>query len=296
MKMKNLIIAIAAVMLIITSCEPYEDYVTDYSSSIVYFGTDKPLRTVIARDADMQIKLGVVLAGRRENTTEEWVSYVIDTAMLAGTGLVLLPENYYSLSNTDKFIIPVGKVLGEVVMTINHDLFTADPNATLKHYALPLRLLETSVDSINSVKDSTIVAIKYVSQNGGFYYRKGVRNMLDANGAVVETLIFRNKDLSKNDVWKLQTIAVDSLVMSKGSVAATSPDVALKIKLSKSGEVSIGAVSSAISISETSSTFDKDKREFYLNYKYTQGGNTYSMIDTLIQRQDPEKDLRFEEW
>ena len=63
------------------SCKKYEDYTNDYDFSAVYFGTQKPLRTIVAYD-DMQFKLGVVLAGKRENRIDETVNFTIDPGLL----------------------------------------------------------------------------------------------------------------------------------------------------------------------------------------------------------------------
>ena len=50
--MKNMLRLIAIYMgsiIALTSCEKYEDPTTDYDYSAVYFGTQKPLRTIVAK-------------------------------------------------------------------------------------------------------------------------------------------------------------------------------------------------------------------------------------------------------
>ena len=54
MKIRFLITVILLV-LAITGCEKYDDYIKDYKYSAVYFATQKPLRTVVAYD-EMEFK------------------------------------------------------------------------------------------------------------------------------------------------------------------------------------------------------------------------------------------------
>ena len=81
--MKNMLRLIAIYMgsiIALTSCEKYEDPTTDYDYSAVYFGTQKPLRTIVAKE-EMKFKFGAVLGGKRENSGE-WVKFSVDPSLL----------------------------------------------------------------------------------------------------------------------------------------------------------------------------------------------------------------------
>lgn len=293
------------------SCEKYEDYIKDYEFSAVYFAAQKPLRTIVAYEDDMSFKVGVALAGKRANLEPEWVTYQIDPSLLAGTGFTLLPESYYSITNSNtgeanKMVVPKGKFIGDVTVTLNREAFTSDPLATQNTYALPLRLLETSADSILSgkfdengnelmaPKNYTVLVVKYISPLHGTYYHKGLQQELNAAGAVVNETVFRNKDLSKNQTWDLSTLALQEV---KTSGAGTFATQSLKLTRNQDNTVAIDkAPGSAITLLAGAGNYQPEKREFYLNYKFTNQGKTYSVADTLILRQAPEKDLRFEEW
>ncbi|PWE01380.1 DUF1735 domain-containing protein [Marinilabilia rubra] len=305
MNIKFFISAVVLFSLAFFGCEKYDDYVEDYTHSTVYFGAQHPLRTVVARGDDMQIKLGVVLAGKRQNNDEEWVTYSIEPSLLDEVNqdeemdvqLELLPEEYYTLADEKQFTIHKGELLGEIEMTIDHDLFVSDPNAMNTHYALPLQIQETSADSVNATKDYTIVAIKYISEKSGYYYSKGAYYELDESGEqYVDTSEFWNKDLTENDFWYLETLGLDSLETLDEAVSSASHGVNLRMKIEDNNQVVIEPVVFFNNILEGGGTYDPENKSFYLDFKYEQFGNQYHVLDTLIQMHDPEKDLRFEEY
>ena len=306
---KKIAIIICVLFAGLFSCEEYEDYLVDYKFSAVYFATQKPLRTVVAYD-QMQFKVGVALAGKRENSTDEWARYSIDATLLTDPAIVgtntftLLPTDYYDISDETMMVVPEGEFIGDVTITLDHDAFTSDPLAHQNTYALPLRIVEASVDSVLSgdydeegnqlvaPKDYTIVVVKYISPLHGVYYHKGVERELDGSGAVVSETEYNVKDLSKNATWNLTTLGLDTV---QTSGAGTSNNE-LKLTRNADNSVTVEAAATAITVLEGDGTYNEEKREFYLDYKYAKGGTEYSVTDTLILRQAPEKDLRFEEW
>jgi hypothetical protein len=300
-------VVISILLLAFSSCEEYEDYIKDYDFSAVYFGAQKPLRTIVAYD-EMTFKVGVTLAGKRENTVDEWVTYEIDPSLLDDTGFTLLPDDYYSVSDGATMVVPKGKFLGDVTVTLDKTAFTGDPLAHLNTYALPLRLKETSADSILSgafdeegnqlvqPKDYTILVVKYISPLHGVYYHKGVQRELDASGAVVSEVTYSKSDLSANQTWDLSTQALNE-VETSGIGTFVAQGYALHLVRNEDNTVTISEVAgTSISLIEGSGSYDEVKREFYLNYKFTVNSVQYSVTDNLILRQPPELDLRFEEW
>ena len=59
MLMKKHIFTMLAGAALFCSCEKYNDFTTDFDYTAVYFGSQKPLRTVVARrgSENMQIKI-----------------------------------------------------------------------------------------------------------------------------------------------------------------------------------------------------------------------------------------------
>lgn len=308
-KIATVLSALGMLFIGLMGCEEYEEYIKDYKFSAVYFATQKPLRTIVAYE-NMEFKVGVALSGKRENATGEWATYAVAPELLAdpvvmdGNTFTLLPSEYYILSDPETMTVPEGEFIGDVVVTLNRDAFTSDPLAHLNTYVLPLKLIETSADSILSgkfdadgnmltpPKNYTVMMVKYISPLHGVYYHKGVEKELDENGAVVADTVYSKKDLSTNHKWELATLGLDTV---RTSGAGTS-DAALKLTRNTDNTVTIESADPAITGLEGTGIYDDGARSFYLQYEFTRGGKTYSVTDTLIQRQAPEKDLRFEEW
>ncbi|MDD4592655.1 MAG: DUF1735 domain-containing protein [Parabacteroides sp.] len=303
MKILNFFVILSFIILI-HGCEKYNDYVEDYNYTTVYFGTQKPLRTVVARDP-MQIKFGVTLGGIRENTNDHWVRFRIEPDLLktvsGASHLTLLPQNYYKMelpSSDSLFVIQKGKTIGDVVLKINKEIFCADPLALTNTYALPLRIYETSADSIlsgnevTSPKDYTIIVIKYISQESGTYYVKGS----ETNQSTGLTNSYNYSDLIKNKTRDLITLSLNQLEMGGIGSRNVSDKNKLIISLSENDNVTLSSIEGGVTITDLGSSYDADKRIFSLKYTYTDNSNTFTVTEEIIQRNDPESDLRFEEW
>ena len=129
--MKRLnILWIGLISVLMTAC--YDDYEKDYDKSSVYFASQKPLRTLVA-DTDMSIKVGVAIGGKREVHTDDWATFEIDPSLLEGTGLTLMPENYYQLANPNKMTISNPKLaIADVKVTFS-DAFYEDNTASVSY-------------------------------------------------------------------------------------------------------------------------------------------------------------------
>ena len=67
-----------------------------------------------------------------------------------------------------------------------------------------------------------------------------------------------------------------------------------KIKVNISADHAVTLLSSVLPITDLGSTFANGIYTF--KYQYVKGGKTFRVDETLKQRNDPENDLRFEEW
>lgn len=304
MKFVKIIISVISLVLM-ASCS-YDGYVEDYDFSGTYFGSQQPLRTIVA-EGDRSFEIGVTVGGLRVDDGSHWVDYVIDTVLLdslpEATGFTLLPDNYYTIGDASRFNIT--KTFLRTVEVKLTDAFFEDPLALTTNYALPLRIVDTSLDSIMGFgmdettavaspeqenKDITIVVIKYVSPYSGTYYSKGVQYTLDAAGGTpTDTLTYSIDELLLNDEIDLTSLGVDSVETSRigGNISG-----GLKLDLStgslvvSSDDVTSLQVDLATHVDGT----------FTLNYSFEKLGIYYRVEEELIQRQSPALDLRFEEW
>ncbi len=303
-------------MISLVACEDFEDFVVDNDFTAVYFASQRPLRTILADD-EMTFKVGVALAGKRSNEVEEFATFEIDPALLEDSVIVgnrnftLLPTEYYTLSNNSMMVIPPGRFIGDITVTLNQDAFVNDELATANTYALPLRIIDTSADSVLSgqfdssgsvqivPKDYTVLVVKYISPLHGFYYHKGLEQELDINDQVVSEEVYNDRDLVKNQVWTFTTLGLDSVTTSGVGTLISSGTNIYNLKLAVNADNSVtieGVEDNNVTGIQGSGTYSPAENTFYLNYRYINAGTTFNVIDTLVQRQSPELDLRFEEW
>lgn len=292
------ILMICVICAGLSSCEKYEDYLVDYKYSAVYFATQKPLRTIVAYD-DMKFKVGVALAGKRENKQNEYAEYKIDPSLLNDGAVVgqneftLLPSAYYSLSDDSEMVITEGKFIGDITVTLNKDVFTSDSLATSDTYALPLRLISTSVDSILEGKDFTVLVVKYISPYHGTYYHKGQQREVDSTGSVTEEINYTEDDLSRNETWLLSTIDAKTIETS-GIGNRNNGSLILHVN-EEDNSVDISSGRPNIEVSG-SGNYNTEKRIFHLDYTYQVQNKTFVVKDTLHLLRPPEEELFFEEW
>ncbi len=281
-----------------TACEPYEEYLVDYKYSAVYFATQKPLRTIVSYD-EMEFKVGVALAGKRENNVEEYADFQIDPSLLddeeltEGNDFQLLPSSYYTLSNDSRMIALPGEFIGDVTVTLNRDAFVSDSLATENVYALPFRITGASTDTILADKDYTILVVKYISEYDGTYYHKGKQSEIDSTGTVLNETIYSYDDLNDNETWNVSTIDANTIKTPAAGVFGNG-SIVIEVKDNNSVDITSGRPN--IEVTSGSGTYDPENRNFYLDYSFIRGPKEYAVQDTLILRQAPEKDLFFEEW
>lgn len=293
----------------LNSCA-YDDYVFDYNFSAVSFASQKPLRTLVAREdsANLTFKLGIPLSGLLENKVDQWATFEIApdllTTIAGASGFTLLPSDWYTTNLTEnKIIIPKGKFLGDFTIKINKAKFTADPLSLTKKYALPIRLLATSVDSIlqgNLVipaKNYTIVVVKYINEYSGAYYVRGQQSELNVAGDTITgtTTKYYKSDWSKNVIRNFTTLFLSDVTMT-GLGSNTLDKMTVSFGVNKSVTLKTSNLTPTLVIEDLGSSYDQTQQVYIFNYKYVKSGKTYKVTESLKLRNDPEKDLRFEEW
>jgi hypothetical protein len=308
--MKTIISFITAFVLILifAGCEQYENYIKDYDYSTVYFGAQKPLRTLVARTNNdyLEFKIGVTLAGLRENNKGYTARFELDPELLniveGANQFTLLPAECYTIVNPDKtFVIPKGKFLGDCTVKIDKGAFVSLPGSLNNTYALPLILLSATADAILPGKNYTVIVIKYIDEHSGYYYCKGSESEWDGTAVVGGTTKeYAYADLSKNKTRLLTTQSLTRFDMagmgSLGNLDGTAVTADHLLVNLTSGTVTLTATSSGNVVTDRGSSYDAATKTFTLNYIYTKGGKSYLVNEMLVLRQDVEKELRFEIW
>jgi len=300
--MKN-ILKIAATLLAattITGC--YDDFTGDAPTTTVCFSQQRPLRTVIS-GRDMEIFVGVSIGGKREVDMNDWATFKIDPSLItAESGLTLLPPSHYTLASPDRMTVRRDNLPVADVGVVFTDAFYNDPQSVGKHYALPLTITGSSLDEVVAGKESTVVAVKYISNYHGTYYIKGSVVEVDADGnAVGEPSVYANADLVANATRDFATRSqtevvrpgVADIVMGSGesasvllAVAPNGTDVAVS---SGGGSLPVTGISGRYVVGDSNP-------EFVVSYRFERAGKSYKVEENLILRQDPLLDMRVETW
>jgi hypothetical protein len=285
----------------------YDDYISDYKYSGVYFPIQTDVRTFVVGEG-MKIKVGVVLGGVIDNLKDREVKFTLDnnlitsknvlTAMNNGlpyiknsvTGLTELspmPANYFTISDAEKMVIKAGMHTGTVEIKADSANFLADA-ATLKaKYVLPFQITTADADSVVTAMNYAVIGLRYENMLFGNYYHGGVTTITDVNGNPIDTITYYTKiPQADNLVWSLTTVAPNALVTNGISNKAGS----FKITLDGSNIIVSKADASTVNVQpEGQSTFNRAKllqdRKIVLSYKYLNNDGTTSHVqDTLTFR------------
>jgi len=315
--MKNIIYVIGffLVSAFATSC--YDDYIEDYEETATYFSSQKPLRTIVPRTDNMEIEIGAVLAGLRNDNNEHYVNFVLDTAILdsvpEASGLTLMPGSYYTLGSqsvnyseitNEPINFDIQKpFLRAIKVVFDTEKFTKDSLSLENNYAIPLRIVETSLDSIIGDGDSltiesgniTIVVVKCISPYSGTYYSKGSQVELDAIGGTPDEstrLDYAEEDLSKNDNGALKTIDINTVETFR-----ISKTIGGRLHLTVEENGDLGITSTDVSdLTINSASYDHATSTFTYNIDFSRGSRNYNVSEQLILLQAVENELRREEW
>jgi len=216
--MKKLLIFVLAAILL-NSC--YDPYRLDYEYSSVAFayglstsGEPDVLYRTVVKDEGLSLDFGVYLAGILDNKEDRWADFEIDPSLLDGTDYELMPDNYYSMSNTSRFDIPSGSYVGRITITLDSALFVNDTLSVEPVYAIPFRLTDTSEDSILSTQSTQILVLKYINHYEGYYYHVGSFETIDPEGNVLNQGAIDNARLASTTM--LDTVSVDGLMYLDG--------------------------------------------------------------------------------
>lgn len=304
--MKYINILLLITLLGLTSC--YEDYVSDYENPNMGFAVAKPLRTVIA-ERDMPIYVGVSIGGKREVDMNDWAKYIIEPAMLEGSGKTLLPASHYTIADPEYFRVRKSNLPVADVRIDFTEAFYNDPLSLKAHYALPIRMIENSLGAIRENADTTIVVIKYISTYAGTYYRMGQVTEVDASGtAVADPVNYGNTyDINKSGTVNFSSnapriVTCPGVGNNNESVGSLTLTIDAEKKVTIEGVEGKASISNASAIYKTEGDYDYVAKvgerapQFDLEYTYERSGKYYHVKEKLVLRQDPLYDLRVETW
>jgi hypothetical protein len=329
--------AIAIVFLLalgIYSCSNEDWSFPDFDYTTTYFPYQFPVRTLVLGDYYFdntsdnlhKFKVSVNTGGMYANKKNITVDFVVDTTLVrklynnvTGVRMLPLPENYYTLSNGSTITVPAGQFNGSVDVQLTDDFFS-DPLAIGNNYVLPLRITESTTDSILSGKSSvtdpdpriasnwiivpknyTLFCVKYVNEYHGSYLLRGGSNI--TGGTNPETVIYRNKYLEKNEIATVNTSGRKSVIYSNKIRLTTgnAGNFEVNIVFDDNGNAVVSNTSKYTAkvtgtgklVKGAESWNDKPRDVIYLDYQIVEGARTHAVKDTLVFR---DKNVKIEEF
>ncbi|OJV90026.1 MAG: hypothetical protein BGO34_08065 [Bacteroidia bacterium 44-10] len=222
--MKKIILFFAIIAGFI-SCKNEAIDFPDFDYTTGFFPYQYPVRTIIlgnyiydnSNDNNHRFVVSTAMGGVYKNETDRIFNFVVDESLCEdayfgdGTIMKALPSSYYTLSDPNKIIIPVGKMNGGVEVQLSEAFFN-DPLAIKNTYVLPIRI--TSVTGLDSLlqgatssptadrriagqwtvvpKDFTMFAVKFVNPYHGSYLMRGKATVTE-NGVTLGDSIYQSK-------------------------------------------------------------------------------------------------------
>ena len=201
------ILCIGGLTATLSSCKNGDISFTDYEGGVsVYFPYQYPVRTLVlgdyiydnSNDNAHKFVISVAMGGVYKNKQDREFRVAVDESLCnnllfttGGDEVKPLPSNYYTLSSTDRIVIPKGKFNGGVEVQLT-DAFFSDPDAIRNTFVVPMKILSADVDSVVSGKNFTLFCVKYINEFHGTYFRSGKSSVKDASGKTVEETVYDN--------------------------------------------------------------------------------------------------------
>lgn len=283
--MKKIILAflVIGIGFTFTGCKYDDSYLNpELEKKIAYFASEKAYTRTVVVGEGMQFKIGAAMAGALTNDKDRTVDFVIGTYPGVSPKL-LLPSNMYNsneLSGTIRGIIPAGQFLGYFTVKIlgNDSIaFLNNPESLTGNYTIPVRLVATSLDSINVSRDSVQVSVKYQSTVEGFYLYQSVIKK-EVGGVIVETKTQTDNYANESDAntFKLSTkgpykVEVTSAANTIAKADAKNTNVfVFNLNVDANKLITYESVEGQpVITAEGTNSYDSKTRDFQLNYKYS---------------------------
>lgn len=292
MKYKKYLLTTLLLTIIVVSCDSYEDYLVDtIGFKSVYFSNKDYIedggRSIVSGEG-LEIKIGAFVGGVKENTQDESVTFEIDQTLLDGTSYTLLPEDYYTLENANTITIPKGEFLG--LLSVKFDSLKLANDMLMQdfNYALPLKMLSTTTDSILDGNGDIVIPVKLMNTYEGNFYQVGnLKEFFTVTKVLDTAYVYGDKlDGPSTPIRELSSIMMDTVrVNGVANRMGDSFSMKLKINTVDNSVTIIPDPSSQFQVEENGfSLWDPVKRVFTLKYKYSDSGKDFEVEERLTFR------------
>lgn len=321
--MKKIFLLLSLFLIINYSCKNQDWEFDNFDYTTTYFAFQTPVRTLVlgdynfdnTNDNNHRFVISTTMGGVYNNTVDREVRFVIDETLTdnlyAGNEkIVSLPTNYYTLSDNNKMIIPMGSFTGGVTIQLN-DAFFQDSLSTFTKYVLPIKIVSSTTDSVlrgsparpnpdprvagdwkQIPKDYTLFGIKYVNEYHGKYLLRGADQIKSFNGSKVEKIIYHKESVEKDEVVSVNTAGRKKVIYNNAVRLSTgSPgnfDMLLTFDDNDNCTITqrsgFGVTGTGKFIKDGDEWGGKKRSVLHLDYQINDGTYIHMVKDTLVFR------------
>ncbi len=303
--MKKILLALIVIGTGLVGCKYDDGYLNpNLPKNTAYFASMTEYNRTVVVGEGLRFKIGAAIGGVLTNDEDRTVDFRINTTYYKRTATdvrVLLPTSYYNrteLGTPIRAIIPKGEYIGYFTVKLDSAKFLADPlsmyadpkNNTVG-YTIPVKIVGTSCDSINAMKDSVKVSVRYIAAVDGYYlYQSTIKK--EIGGAFIDSKTITDNALGEADVvtWRLLTKGPFTVMATsptnaklKSDNAGTKP-LSFNMTVDQNKVVSVNPVAVAnmpVVTLEGVNTYDSKTRDFSLNFNYKKIVVAPAVNDTL---------------
>lgn len=295
------IIILASCCLCAVGCG-FDDVKPEYPTKSMLFTYQFYNRELVVGEG-LKFKLGVVFAGMSENDRDRYATYEIDPSLVPD-GYTLMPSEYYTCSDPSRIKVPKGDFKGYMPVQIDSAAFLADPLATTGKYVIPFKLVEADADQITPGKEYMVMSLKYLAKQFGYYQYSGKRTDV----ATSEEYSYSYRSSEKTSVRQLVTAGPTTLRVKCDPYGEADPaktdkySMLLTLPTRGGGAVTLEADPDSKVVVEPNGecSYDESSKTFTLNYKYSAGGKSYTVSETMTFRNrirdDQGNGVHIDEW
>ena len=274
-----IILLMALVSGIFTSCENGNWEFPDFEYSAVYFAYQSPVRTIVlgedvfdtSLDNEYKCQIMATMGGVYDNTKDIEIGIRVDNSLCDGLvfdgtdrEVLPMPTNYYSLSS-DKITIKKGSVLGGVTVQLT-DAFFNDPKSLEANYVIPVVMTNVvNADSILSgiplvdnprravsedwdvqPKDYILYAVKFINKHHGNYLRRGVSVV--TKDSVTKNEVRHKQYVENDEVVEFKSLGLNSLEHPVNYFSRLGHHLNFKLKSTLTMQMNLQSIELLISI------------------------------------------------
>jgi hypothetical protein len=299
--MKKILFGFVLIAIGIAGCKKYDDSYLNSKlpKTMAYFASFQEYTRTVVVGEGLSFKIGAAMAGLTTNTLDRTIDLQIDPILYKTTPTdprLLMPGNYYTTSPSGKplrEVIPAGQFIGYITVNLDSVNFLSDPTSMYKSlnnegYTLPVRIVATSLDSIEQGLDTIKISVKYIAGQDGYYlFKQTIKK--EVAGSIV-TSVTKQIDYpneSDNSTHRFLTQGPYKLKVTAATVAFTA-GLNFNINVDKSSAITYESITGQpVVTAEGTNTYNPKTRDFALNYNYKKAGivdTTYHVTDSLFFR------------